>query len=103
MGQCDLSIPSSGYGFISAMSYCGNMYDFLFVPSEVKGSSVLPVGDCFVNGRMLLIRTSICIGGHRRDEERAGAFAMKTVNTTAYSGGRLVYIPNNVSERGRLM
>jgi len=36
---------SNVYGYINAMGYGDETFDWLFVPSEVGGNSSLPVGD----------------------------------------------------------
>lgn len=84
-------------GYISAMGYSQEC-DWLFMPSEASGNSVLPVGDYYyctpnLNGyRIALLGGTWSYGGN------AGGFcwylASGVGNRTRTIGGRLVYIPN---------
>ena len=93
------SLPSEN-GYISAMGY-STKYDWLFLPSEVKGNSSLPVGDYYYqnntwNGyRIARLGGSWSIGGS------AGGFCWYLNYGVGYRtrdvGGRLVYIPTRDS------
>lgn len=83
-------------GYISAFGY-DEKYDWLFMTSETKGNSSLPVGDYFYrhpdyNG-MLAAR----LGGSWADSSAAGGFSWYlnyAASTRARTvGGRLVYVP----------
>ena len=87
----------NGEGYISAMGYGSKKYDWLFMPSELKGNSVLPVGD-YTN-------TSSDVQGYRmimhcgawNNNLAAGIFdyicLYGTESKSRNLGGRLVYIP----------
>lgn len=85
-------------GYISAFGY-NEEYDWLFVTSETKGNSSLPVGDYFYqnntyNGIMIAL-----LGGTWNYGVGAGGFYWNVNNVSGYRdrhiGGRLVYVPQN--------
>lgn len=89
------ALPSEN-GYVSAMGYSTN-YDWLFLPSEVKGNSSLPVGDYYYqnntwNGYRLTLLGGIWDGG-----SNAGGFCWGLYNGVGVRfrsiGGRLVYVP----------
>lgn len=89
------ALPSEN-GYVSAMGYSTN-YDWLFLPSEVKGNSSLPVGDYYYQNntwdgyRIALLGSSWNIGSS------AGGFSWALYNGVGARaravGGRLVYVP----------
>ena len=89
-------------GYISAMGYGSEEYDWLLMPSETGGTSALPVGDFFyvtpdLNGyRIALGGGSWNYGGF------AGGFFGRcgyNVNSRNMStGGRLLYVPTAKSD-----
>ena len=89
------ALPSEN-GYVSAMGYSTN-YDWLFLPSEVKGNSSLPVGDYYYQNntwdgyRIAQLGRSWSIGSH------AGGFswylAIGVGRRARAFGGRLVYVP----------
>ncbi len=87
--------PSSG--FISAMGYSGDDYDWLMSASEIGGTSALPVGDyIWVAGNLNGYR-ACRFGGNWRNSANAGPFCCYyNVSIDYHSreyGGRLLYIP----------
>lgn len=84
-------------GYVNAMGYGSEEYDWLFMPSEIGGSSALPVGDYFyvtpnLNGyRIALLGGSWYSGGN------AGGFYWVCNYGVSlryrYIGGRLLYVP----------
>lgn len=83
-------------GYISAFGY-DEKFDWLFMTSETKGNTSLPVGDYFYrnatyNGMLAAMLGSGWYGG-----SEAGGFYWSMNNTTSFRhrtiGGRLVYVP----------
>lgn len=89
------ALPSEN-GYVSAMGYSTN-YDWLFLPSEVKGNSSLPVGDYYYQNNTWDGYRIARLGGSWNDGSYAGGFCW----SLAYGvggrnrdfGGRLVYVP----------
>lgn len=84
-------------GYIKAMGYGSEKYDWLFMPSEIGGTSALPVGDIVyiapnLNGYRIAQQ-----GGSYRSGDRAGSFFLicnGTVGSRSWNaGGRLIYVP----------
>lgn len=85
-------------GYVSAFGY-NEEYDWLFVTSETKGNSSLPVGDYFYqnntyNGIMIVL-----LGAGWNNRLDAGGFYWGVDNVSGIRsrniGGRLVYVPQN--------
>lgn len=85
-------------GYVSAFGY-NEEYDWLFVTSETKGNSSLPVGDYFwqnntYNGIMIAL-----LGAQWNGGVTAGGFHWSVHDVSGYRhryvGGRLVYVPQN--------
>lgn len=93
------SLPSEN-GYISAMGY-STKYDWLFLPSEVKGNSSLPVGDYYYQNNTWNGYTVAQLGGSWGNGGSAGGFCWSLNNgvgdRTRNVGGRLVYIPTRDS------
>lgn len=89
------ALPSEN-GYVSAMGYSTN-YDWLFLPSEVKGNSSLPVGDYYYQNNTWDGYRIALLGGYWYLGSIAGGFCWSLhygVGTRArYIGGRLVYVP----------
>ena len=89
------ALPSEN-GYVSAMGY-STKYDWLFLPSEVKGNSSLPVGDYYYQNNTWDGYRIARLGGAWSDGSGAGGFCWRLtygVGTRArYIGGRLVYVP----------
>lgn len=89
------ALPSEN-GYVSAMGYSTN-YDWLFLPSEVKGNSSLPVGDYYYQNNTWNGYRLTLLGGYWNSGSNAGGFywyldagvglRSRTI------GGRLVYVP----------
>lgn len=84
-------------GYINAMGYGGEEYDWLFMPSEVGGTSVLPVGDYFYKIADLNGYRIARLGGGWYGGSVAGGFYWSCSNGVGgrdrAAGGRLVYVP----------
>lgn len=89
------ALPSEN-GYVSAMGYSTN-YDWLFLPSEVKGNSSLPVGDYYYQNNTWDGYRIALLGGSWRNGSNAGGFYWYLGNGVGSRsrdiGGRLVYVP----------
>lgn len=89
------ALPSEN-GYISAMGY-STKYDWLFLPSEVKGNSSLPVGDYYYQNNTWDGYRISRLGGYWSDGSAAGGFCWHLATGVGYRyraiGGRLVYVP----------
>lgn len=89
------ALPSEN-GYVSAMGYSTN-YDWLFLPSEVKGNSSLPVGDYYYQNNTWDGYRIARLGGTWTHGSHAGGFYWYLNNGVGYRlrdiGGRLVYVP----------
>lgn len=90
------TLPNTN-GYIKAMGYGSEEYDWLLMPSEVGGTSALPVGDFVYTASNLNGYRIIQLGGGCRSGDYAGGFyqiANGTVGDRSRSaGGRLLYVP----------
>lgn len=89
------ALPSEN-GYVSAMGYSTN-YDWLFLPSEVKGNSSLPVGDYYYQNNTWDGYRIARLGGCWNAGSGAGGFYWSLDSGAGYRyrgiGGRLVYVP----------
>lgn len=89
------ALPSQN-GYVSAMGYSTN-YDWLFLPSEVKGNSSLPVGDYYYQNNTWDGYRIARLGGSWNDGSIAGGFCWYLYYGVGSRGrgigGRLVYVP----------
>lgn len=89
------ALPSEN-GYVSAMGYSTN-YDWLFLPSEVKGNSSLPVGDYYYQNNTWDGYRIARLGGGWADGSSAGGFCWYLNDGVGIRyraiGGRLVYVP----------
>lgn len=89
------ALPSEN-GYVSAMGY-STKYDWLFLPSEVKGNSSLPVGDYYYQNNTWNGYRIARLGGYWGDGSSAGGFCWSLADGVGaryrYVGGRLVYVP----------
>ena len=89
------ALPSEN-GYVSAMGY-STKYDWLFLPSEVKGNSSLPVGDYYYQNNTWDGYRIARLGGYWGGGSDAGGFYWDlNVGVGARGraiGGRLVYVP----------
>ena len=89
------ALPSEN-GYVSAMGY-STKYDWLFLPSEVKGNSSLPVGDYYYQNNTWDGYRIARLGGGWADGSSAGGFYWSLPDGVGYRfrafGGRLVYVP----------
>ena len=89
------ALPSEN-GYVSAMGY-STKYDWLFLPSEVKGNSSLPVGDYYYQNNTWDGYRIARLGGGWNGGSSAGGFCWALNDGVGYRyrnvGGRLVYVP----------
>lgn len=89
------ALPSEN-GYVSAMGYSTN-YDWLFLPSEVKGNSSVPVGDYYYQNNTWDGYRIARLGGDWYNGSSAGGFYWSLDGGVGYRyrsiGGRLVYVP----------
>lgn len=89
------ALPSEN-GYVSAMGY-STKYDWLFLPSEVKGNSSLPVGDYYYQNNTWDGYRIARLGGTWNNGSNAGGFCWILAYGVGYRGrgigGRLVYVP----------
>lgn len=89
------ALPSEN-GYVSAMGYSTN-YDWLFLPSEVKGNSSLPVGDYYYQNNTWDGYRITPLGGNWYNGSSAGGFCWALDSGVGIRGrdvgGRLVYVP----------
>lgn len=89
------ALPSEN-GYVSAMGY-STKYDWLFLPSEVKGNSSLPVGDYYYQNNTWDGYRIARLGGSWGGGSGAGGFCWGLNGGVGvrfrYVGGRLVYVP----------
>ena len=89
------ALPSEN-GYVSAMGY-STKYDWLFLPSEVKGNSSLPVGDYYYQNNTWDGYRIALLGGRWSNGSNAGGFYWYlnagVGNRSRDVGGRLVYVP----------
>lgn len=89
------TLPSEN-GYVSAMGY-STKYDWLFLPSEVKGNSSLPVGDYYYQNNTWDGYRIARLGGSWSNGSSAGGFYWAlnygVGSRDRYIGGRLVYVP----------
>ena len=90
------TLPNAN-GYIKAMGYGSEEYDWLFMPSEIGGTSALPVGDYVYVASNLNGYRIAQSGGDCRSGDYAGSFyqiANGTVGDRSRgAGGRLLYVP----------
>lgn len=89
------ALPSEN-GYVSAMGY-STKYDWLFLPSEVKGNSSLPVGDYYYQNNTWDGYRIALLGGSWGVGSYAGGFCWSLAygvgGRSRSIGGRLVYVP----------
>lgn len=89
------ALPSEN-GYVSAMGY-STKYDWLFLPSEVKGNSSLPVGDYYYQNNTWDGYRIALLGGIWNSGSSAGGFYWTLTNGVGTRSrtvcGRLVYVP----------
>ncbi len=87
--------PVFGSGYVSAVGY-SEKYDWLFIPTEHKGTNALPVGDYYWNQNTGYRVARL--GGYWDHGADAGAFCWGFNDASSASGralgGRLVYVPS---------
>lgn len=88
---------SNAQGYIDAMGYGSEEYDWLFMPSRIGGTSALPVGDFVWVTQNLKGSHSAIFGGSWASVGYAGGFYWlcdRNANSRSRNiGGRLLYVP----------
>lgn len=86
-------------GYISAFGY-DEKFDWLFMTSEVKGDSSLPVGDYFARHETANSIVAARLGGSWNNASNAGLFycslAYAASSRYRHIGARLVYVPTSI-------
>lgn len=89
---------SNASGYINAMGYGGEDFDWLLMPSEIGGTSALPVGDYTYATANLNGYRVARLGGVWRHGASAGGFCWHCSsgvgNRIRNVGGRLLYVPS---------
>ena len=84
-------------GYINAMGYGSEDFDWLIMPSEIGGTEALPVGDFLYGTTNLKGYKTTQLGGSWGNKDWAGSFGWYCDAGVGYSirkyGGRLIYIP----------
>lgn len=84
-------------GFINAMGYGGENYDWLLMPSEIGGTSALPVGDFLYATQNLNGYHATLLGDSWATGNNSGVFCWHCTYGTSGRfrgfGGRLLYVP----------
>lgn len=84
-------------GYISALGYGGENYDWLLMPSEIGKTNALPVGDYFQASPNLNGYRIARLGGYWCNASQAGVFNWRCADNAGYrgavTGGRLMYVP----------
>ena len=90
------TLPNAN-GFIKAMGYGSENYDWLLMPSEIGGTSALPVGDYLYITQNLNGTHITQFGGGWQSGINAGSFYQifngSTGGRSRSAGGRLLYVP----------
>ncbi len=84
-------------GYINAMGYGMEKFDWLLIPSEIGGNSEFPVGDSVYPTANLNGYRSVLLGGSWDNGVVAGGFYLSCAYgadaRARYIGGRLLYVP----------
>lgn len=92
----DIGISISSNGYISSFGY-NKDFDWVFIGTETKGDSILPVGDQVYCEKNIESWSVLRFGGYWGYKEFSGAFNFllnfKSTSTGKFMGARLVYIP----------
>lgn len=90
--------PYHKWSYISAFAYDEN-FDWLFVPSEVKGNSSVPVGDCSENYNPGWRVAKLGAGWTYGLVAGAFSLALSSASSNRYRdvGGRLVFVPSGAA------
>lgn len=84
-------------GYINAMGYGSDDFDWLLMPSEIGGTSALPAGDFLYETTNLKGYKTVQLGGAWSNGDYAGSFNWYCDAGVGYSmrkyGGRLLYVP----------
>ncbi len=92
------TLPNTRSGYVSALGYGDEEFDWLFVASAVGGTSVAPIGDTSVVSPSLNGYNVACCGNCWTGALGAGGFCWHFSYHHAVSvyiaGGRLLYIPS---------
>lgn len=90
------TVPNTS-GYTKAMGYGGENYNWLLIPSEIGGTSALPVGDCCYVATNLNGYRNALFGDYWLRNDYAGGFCWSCNSGVGgyirYIGGRLIYVP----------
>lgn len=90
------TLPNAN-GYIKSMGYGSETYDWLLMPSEIGGTSALPVGDYSYTASNLNGYRIARLGGSWISGAIAGSFiwdgTYSVTTNTQNTGGRLLYVP----------
>lgn len=90
------TLPNAN-GYIKSMGYGSEAYDWLLMPSEIGGTSALPVGDYSYTASNLNGYRIARLGGSWISGAIAGSFiwdgTYSVTTNTQNTGGRLLYVP----------
>lgn len=95
--KINFTMPKTN-GWISAFGY-DEEHDYVFIPTETTGNSVVPVGDHFYQNHTSSAWSAPLWGGYWAYGSYAGVFVWNAHNSPAYRyrnrGARLVYASDN--------
>lgn len=97
----DTGIPSTyGAGSVSAFGYSSS-YDWLFIPTETKGNTSIPIGDEYWN-KNNITRALLSSGSYEDKWSQGGMFLTRfnymPSSHAAIIGARLIYLPQPTEE-----
>lgn len=92
----DTGVILPDMGYLSAFYYCPK-YEWMFIPSETKGNSKLPIGDFYWLNRDMLTVSAMMLGGYWNKTDYNGLFFTPMSNYLAQHnatmGGRILFFP----------
>lgn len=88
---------ANAIGYVNAMGYGKEEYDWVLMPSEIGGTSALPVGNyCYATANLNGYKIAL-LGGSWSEGSKAGGFYWYCSAGFGYryrvAGGRIVYVP----------
>lgn len=89
-------MPNGTLKYITAFGFGNERFDWLFAPSETKGTSVLPVGDYRLGADNIAMGYGLAIGGRHDTSLGSGLFTWRICGRSTNPrdiSARLVYMP----------